>query len=107
VTLTAVAMQRPQHTSARRRHTTTEEVMQAAFSVGPLRDYMTRPTEFISASAVQLRPFSGGVEGSLWSVNQRATEAEESPLLRFVTRKRLVKTLQRNSHCRELLLSKD
>jgi hypothetical protein len=35
----------------------------------------------------------------LWSVNQRTTEAEESPLLRFFTRKRLVKTLQRNSHC--------
>jgi hypothetical protein len=35
----------------------------------------------------------------LWSINQRATEAEESPLLRFVTRKRLVKTLQSNSHC--------
>jgi hypothetical protein len=35
----------------------------------------------------------------LWSVDQRATEAEESPLLRFVTKKRLVKTLQRNSHC--------
>jgi hypothetical protein len=34
----------------------------------------------------------------LWSVNQRATEAEESSLLRFVTRKRLVKTLQENSH---------
>jgi hypothetical protein len=28
-------------------------------------------------------------------------------LLRFVTRKRLVKTLQRNSHCGELLPSKD
>jgi hypothetical protein len=42
----------------------------------------------------------------LWSVNQRKTEAEESPLLRFVTRKRLVKTLQRNSHCGELLPSK-
>jgi hypothetical protein len=27
------------------------------------------------------------------------TEAEETPLLRFVTRKRLVKTLQTNSHC--------
>jgi hypothetical protein len=26
----------------------------------------------------------------LFSVNQRAAEAEESPLLRFVTRKRLV-----------------
>jgi hypothetical protein len=36
-------------------------------------------------SAVQLRV-------QLWNVNQRATEAEESPLLRFVTRKRLVKT---------------
>jgi hypothetical protein len=34
-----------------------------------------------------------------WSVNQRATEAEESPLLRFATRKRLVKTLQKNNHC--------
>jgi hypothetical protein len=43
-------------------------------------------------SALQLR-----VE--LWNVNHRATEAEESPFLRFVTRKRLVKTLQRNSHC--------
>jgi hypothetical protein len=43
----------------------------------------------------------------LWSVKQRATEAEESPLLRFVTRKRLVKTLQSNSHCRELLPGKD
>jgi hypothetical protein len=37
------------------------------------------------------------------SVNQRATEAEEFPLLRFVARKRLVKTLQWNSHCGELL----
>jgi hypothetical protein len=36
-----------------------------------------------------------------------ATEAEESPLLRFVTRKGLVKTLQRNSHCWELLPSND
>jgi hypothetical protein len=39
------------------------------------------------------------------SVNQHTTEAEESPSLRFVTRKRLVKTLQRNSHCWELLPS--
>jgi hypothetical protein len=37
----------------------------------------------------------------LWSVNQRATEADESPLLRFVTRKRLVKTRQKNSRCGE------
>jgi hypothetical protein len=37
--------------------------------------------------------------------NVMTTEAEESPLLRFVTRKCLVKTLQRNSHCWELLLS--
>jgi hypothetical protein len=42
----------------------------------------------------------------LWNVNQRATEAEDSPLLRFVTRKRLVKTLQRNGHSVELLPSK-
>jgi hypothetical protein len=40
-----------------------------------------------------------------WSVKQQTTE--ESPLVRFVTRKRLVKTLQRYSHCGELLLSKD
>jgi hypothetical protein len=39
----------------------------------------------------------------LRSVNQRATGAEESPSLRFVTRKRLVKTLQMNSHFGELL----
>jgi hypothetical protein len=38
-------------------------------------------------SAVQLRV-------QLWSVNQRATEAEESPLLKFVTKKHLVKILQ-------------
>jgi hypothetical protein len=38
----------------------------------------------------------------LWSVNQRAMETEESPLARFITRKHLVKTLQRNSHCGEL-----
>jgi hypothetical protein len=43
----------------------------------------------------------------LWSVNQRATEAEESPLLSFVTRKRLVRTLQMTSHCGELLPSND
>jgi hypothetical protein len=43
----------------------------------------------------------------LWSVNQRATEAEESPLLRFVTRKRLMKTLQKNSHCGERLSSEE
>jgi hypothetical protein len=39
----------------------------------------------------------------LWSVNKQETEAEESPLLRFITRKCLVKTLRRNSHCGELL----
>jgi hypothetical protein len=33
----------------------------------------------------------------MWSVKQRAKEAEDSPLLRFVTWKHLVKTLQRNS----------
>jgi hypothetical protein len=43
----------------------------------------------ITGATVQLR-----VE--LWYVNQWATEAEESPLLRFVTRKRLLKILQRN-----------
>jgi hypothetical protein len=53
-----------------------------------------------TGSTVQLRV-------QLWSVSHWATEAEESPLLRFVTRKRLVKTLQRNSHCGELLASED
>jgi hypothetical protein len=38
---------------------------------------------------------------------EQATEAEESPSLRFVTRKRLVITLQMNSHCGELLPHKD
>jgi hypothetical protein len=38
----------------------------------------------------------------LWIVKQRATEAGESTLLRFVTRKRLVVILQMNSHCGEL-----
>jgi hypothetical protein len=50
---------------------------------------------------------AGLLRVQLWSVNQRATEAEESPLLRFVTKKRLVKTLQRNSHCGVLLPNKD
>jgi hypothetical protein len=36
-----------------------------------------------------------------------STEAENTQLLRFVSRKRLVKTLQRNSHCWELLPSND
>jgi hypothetical protein len=55
---------------------------------------------FSECSAVQLRV-------QLWSVNQQATEAEGSPLLRFITRKCLVKILQRNSHCEVLLPSKD
>jgi hypothetical protein len=65
--------------------------MQVVFSVDPLRGYMIRPTVFCSASAVELRV-------QLWSVNRRTAEAEESPSLRSVTRKRLMKTLQRNSH---------
>jgi hypothetical protein len=43
----------------------------------------------------------------LWNVKQRTTEVEDSPLLRFVARKLLVNTWQRNTHCGELLLSKD
>jgi hypothetical protein len=42
-------MERPQHTRARLRHATIEEVMQV-FSVDPLQGYMTRPTEFSSES---------------------------------------------------------
>jgi hypothetical protein len=37
-------MEGPQLTRARWRHTKMEEVVQAVFSVGPLRSYMTRPT---------------------------------------------------------------
>jgi hypothetical protein len=48
-------------------------------------------------------PIKAELRVELRSVNQRATEAEESPLVRFVIRKRLVKTRQRNSHCGELL----
>jgi hypothetical protein len=43
----------------------------------------------------------------VWIVNQRATEAEESPVLGLVARKRPVKTVQRNSHCGEQILSKE
>jgi hypothetical protein len=55
------------------------------------------------------RTIDGSIElrVQLWSVNQRATEAEESPLLRFVTRKRLAKTLQRNNNFGDLLSTKD
>jgi hypothetical protein len=41
----------------------------------------------------------------MWSVNQGATEEHLS--LRFVTSKRLAKTLQISSHCEELLPRKD
>jgi hypothetical protein len=44
-------------------------------------------TEFSSASAIRLKV-------QLWSVNQRKMEAEESQLLRFVARKRLLKTVE-------------
>jgi hypothetical protein len=54
----------------------------------------------LTLTTVQLRV-------QLWSDNQWAAEAEESPLPKFVTRKRLVKILQSNSHCWELLPSKD
>jgi hypothetical protein len=43
----------------------------------------------------------------LLRVNQLTAEAEESPLLRFVARKRSVKTLQRNKHCWDRLPSND
>jgi hypothetical protein len=44
----------------------------------------------VTGATVQLRIH-------LWSVNQRATEAEEFIFLRFIIRTHLVKTLQRNS----------
>jgi hypothetical protein len=42
----------------------------------------------------------------LWNVSQRTTDAEESPPVRFVIRKHLVKTRHMNGHCGELLPSK-
>jgi hypothetical protein len=48
--------------------------------------YDNRQCSVQRVGAVQLR-------AQLWSVNQQAMEAEESLLLRFVTRKCLVKTL--------------
>jgi hypothetical protein len=66
------------------------------FLSGPCRGFILKTIDGIRQLSVQLR-----------SVNQRATEAEECPLLRFVTRKRLVKTRQRDNHCGELLLSND
>jgi hypothetical protein len=45
---------------------------------------MIRPTKFSSENECST------VEGQLWSVNRRAMEVEESPLLRFVTRKRIM-----------------
>jgi hypothetical protein len=58
------------------------------FLRGPCRGFVLKTT----GATMQLRV-------RLLSVNQRATEAEESPLFRFVPKKRLVITLQRNSHC--------
>jgi hypothetical protein len=69
------------------------------FPLGPC-SVVIRESSSEPGSSVELRV-------QLWSVNQRTTEAEESPLLIFVTRKRLVKTLQRNSHSGKLLLRKD
>jgi hypothetical protein len=65
-----------------------------------LYGWTDQPRSVQQVSAVQLRV-------QLWGVNQQATEVEVSPLLRFVTRKRLVKTWLRNSHWGELLPSKD
>jgi hypothetical protein len=62
------------------------------FPWGPCRGFFLKTI----GATVQLRV-------QLWIVNQRATEEEEFPLLRFVRRKCLVKTLQRNRHCGELL----
>jgi hypothetical protein len=43
----------------------------------------------------------------LRSVKQQAMEAEVTQLLRFFTRKRLVKTLQKHDYCGELFSNKD
>jgi hypothetical protein len=65
------------------------------------------PRLYDSTELVQFREWVQCSWGCSCGVLTRATEAEESPLLRFVTKKRLVKTLQRNSHSLELLPSND
>jgi hypothetical protein len=65
-----------------------------------LQGRLRKDGAIVELSLVELRV-------QLWNVNQQATEAEGSPLLRFITRKHLVKTLQRNSHYGELSSSKD
>jgi hypothetical protein len=61
--------------------------MQAVFSVVPSEAILLdRPCAVQRVSVVQL--------GRLWSVNQGTTDAEESPLLRFVSRK----------HCRGIAI---
>jgi hypothetical protein len=75
-------------------------IIQTVFSVGSVQ---------IGYKRVEFRTWQfSSVELSvqLWSVNQRTTEADEFPLLRFLTTKHLVKTRQRNSHCGELLPGK-
>jgi hypothetical protein len=86
--VTSVAMQgRGKHASS---------TIELCFLRGPCRGIILKTV----GATVQLRV-------QLWSVNQQATEAEVSPLLRLVTRKPIVKTLQRNSHYGQLLPSKD
>jgi hypothetical protein len=101
VTRTAVAMQRQQHAHAQWRHTKLKRWCErCSLWFRSEAIWPDRQCSVQRVSAAQLRV-------QLWSVNQWATEAEESPLLRLATRKRLVKTLQRNSHCGELLPRKD
>jgi hypothetical protein len=79
------------------------------FPWGPCKEVI-RGSSSEAGSSVQLSAVelsSSQLRVQLWSVNQWTTEAKEPPLLRFVTKKRLEKTLQRNSQCGELLPSKD
>jgi hypothetical protein len=116
VTCSPVSRQRPKYA-----HATMEPVSQQMFSMwsayvhcwveGPRRRILDKRKRFsvgsvprnckraqsevyrVQRSTTQLR-----VRVQLWSVNQRPTEAEESPSVIFVTRKRLVKTLQMNNY---------
>jgi hypothetical protein len=79
---------------------------------GPINAHSWQKKKIFSVVSVPRRRQSSlqelvEIKVQLWRVNQWATVAEESPLLSFVTRKRLVKTIQRNSHCGKLLPRND
>jgi hypothetical protein len=55
-------------TRARWRHKTIEEVMQAVFSVGPLRGYMTRPSECSAVEGSPVECYKAGKGSGIISI---------------------------------------